>query len=126
MSQVRGERMPVFTADYLKKIGADIFERIGASRIMAEHVADSLVKSNLFGHDSHGVIRIPQYMNLIRAGCLNPSAKIEVEKETLTTATLNGNWGFGQIIAQKKEGLFIEDETWNQIVKCANQLGVTI
>lgn len=100
--------MPVFTADYLKKLGAEIFERIGTSKSVAARVADSLVKSNLFGHDSHGVIRIPQYMSLIRSGHLNPSAKIEVEKETATTATLNGNWCFGQIVAQKAIELAIE------------------
>jgi LDH2 family malate/lactate/ureidoglycolate dehydrogenase len=63
------------------------------------HVAWSLVESNLAGHDSHGVIRILTYVTFIDNGWVIPAARPEILNETETTATVKGNWSFGQISA---------------------------
>ncbi len=93
--------MPTFTASQLRKLGTRLFEALGAPSKEAKRVADSLVKANLAGHDSHGVMRIPQYVEAIKRGQIKPGAKIEVVRETPSTALLDGNWGFGQVIAEK-------------------------
>jgi len=85
-----------------------VFETLGTPSNEAERVADSLVKANLAGHDSHGVMRIPQYVDGIKRGQIKPGAKIEVVRETPSTALLNGNWGFGQVIAEKGMKMSIE------------------
>jgi uncharacterized oxidoreductase len=93
--------MPVFVAEQLRKVGTEIFAAAGAPREEAEWVSKLLVKANLAGHDSHGVIRIIQYVKAIQKGELKPDAKTEVVRETCTSALLNGNWGFGQVVAKK-------------------------
>lgn len=100
--------MPIFTSAELKKVSEDIFLAAGASKDEAGIVSEHLIEANLVGHDSHGVIRIPQYMKLIEDGLLNPGAPLEIENETPATAVVNGNWGFGQVIAQKAMSLAIE------------------
>jgi len=100
--------MPTFTASQLRNLGTRVFEALGTPSNEAKRVADSLVKANLAGHDSHGVIRIPQYVNGIKRGQIKPGAKIEVVKESPSTALLDGNWGFGQVIAEKGMKMVIE------------------
>ncbi len=91
--------MPILTADYLYDVSAQIFEGAGTPRERAQTVARLLVQSNLAGHDSHGIIRIPQYLHMIRSGNLVPDATVEVLHEAPSTAMLDGHWGFGQVIA---------------------------
>ena len=87
--------MPVFNADRLREISANVFTAFGVTADEAQLVAKFIVKSNLVGHDSHGVIRIPQYINDIKKGSIVPGARVEVVSESPSHAVLNGNWGFG-------------------------------
>ncbi len=92
--------MPTFTADQLRRISRDIFQAVGSPKDEAETLTDFLVLANLMGHDSHGVIRIPQYVTEVQEGNAFPGAKIEVVRELGSTAILSGNWGFGHVIAK--------------------------
>ena len=100
--------MPIFSADQLKQSGSSIFEAAGVPADEALVVAESLVNSNLAGHDSHGVIRIPQYISLMKKGDIVPGAQIEIVKENPNTAVLDGNWGFGQVMARKAMEIAVE------------------
>ncbi|MYB95956.1 Ldh family oxidoreductase [Candidatus Poribacteria bacterium] len=100
--------MPSFTKEQLQKITADIFEAGGVPRDEAAIIAELLVASNLAGHDSHGVLRIPQYIGLIESGLIQPGAAMEIERESASHALINGNWGFGHVIAQKAMSLAIQ------------------
>ena len=100
--------MPVFNREMLCKVGSAIFEKLGATHEEAEMVADSLALANLMGHDSHGAIRIPQYAGLIRDGLIQPKAEIEIETDTPALTVLNGNWGFGQVIAREAVRIAME------------------
>jgi uncharacterized oxidoreductase len=91
--------MPVFAPEELRRIGREVYERKGASTEEADTVARLLVESNLLGHDSHGILRLPQYVTAIDRGQIVPKARTEVERETPCTAVLNGNWGFGHVTA---------------------------
>ena len=89
------------THDQLRKNSFEIFKAAGATDEEAKLISDLLVESNLAGHDSHGVLRIPQYVRMIQNGDIKPGANIEIVQETPATAVINGNWGFGQLIATK-------------------------
>jgi len=93
--------MATFKAEELRSLTRAIFEAAGASPDEAGTVADLLVGSNLAGADSHGVIRIPWYVQLIKEEKMRPKAKPEVVHETASMALVNGNWGFGQVIARR-------------------------
>jgi uncharacterized oxidoreductase len=100
--------MPIIRAEELKRFSNEIFKAIGASEEEASIVSGNLVEANLAGHDSHGVIRISQYYKSVKEGLTVPQAVIEVMKETPVTAVVNGNWGFGQVIAKKSMEIAVE------------------
>jgi uncharacterized oxidoreductase len=68
---------------------------MGAPEDIAREVAHHLVRSNLSGHDSHGVIRIPQYFNQIQEGVLVPDARPAIVRETEVSALVDARRGFG-------------------------------
>ena len=107
--------MPVFSHDYLHKVASHIYRAEGASDEEARIVANHQVKANLVGHDSHGVILLPVYVERIRIGHLIPGAPFVVEKESPTTACINGNWGFGFVVTEKAMGMAIEKARANNV-----------
>jgi hydroxycarboxylate dehydrogenase B len=64
-------------------------------------VAESLVDANLCGHDSHGVIRVMQYLDALADGRLQPGAAFTVMKETAAVLVVDGNRGLGQVQAHR-------------------------
>ncbi len=83
--------------EWLLSFTRDVFSAAGASPAEAGIVADHLVTASLLGYDTHGVIRIPQYIADIQKGVIQPGAPIEVLQETETTAVLDCGWNFGQV-----------------------------
>ena len=88
--------MIVVPVPRLHELLTDAFRRYGASPDEAEEVVGQLMEASLTGHDSHGALRAPWYMDKIDAKELIPNTKAEVIKETSTTAVIDGGWGFGQ------------------------------
>jgi uncharacterized oxidoreductase len=62
----------------------------------AAWVATLLVRANLRGHDSHGVIRVPQYVGDMDRGLIVPSARPEVVRDRGVAALVDAHRGFGQ------------------------------
>lgn len=93
--------MPHIAPETLHDTGMAIFQAAGASAEEAQIVMEHLVGANLAGHDSHGVILIPSYINRIKRGHIVPGAPLEIERESSTTAHLNGNWGFGYVVTTR-------------------------
>jgi len=93
--------VPVIQADKLETVTQQIFSALGAPEGDARWIATLLVRANLRGHDSHGVIRIPQYVGSIARGEINPKPAIRVVSETPTTALVDGDLGFGQVVARR-------------------------
>lgn len=100
--------MPTFQAPELLKITSKLLQGIGASAEEAHIVGDHLVNAHLAGHDSHGIIRIPQYHLHAKEGRLKLNQTVEVERQTSTTALINGNNTWGQVVATKATELAIE------------------
>ena len=65
---------------------------------MARHC----VNANLAGHDSHGVIAIPTYIDRIKAGHIVPGAKWTIVQESPTTTVIDGHWGFGFVVNARR------------------------
>ncbi len=100
--------MPNVDASRLTRICHDILIKIGASEEEANTVAKHQIGANLAGHDSHGIILLATYVDRIRKGHIVPGARFEVVHETPTTARINGNWGFGQVVQTRATRLAIE------------------
>jgi LDH2 family malate/lactate/ureidoglycolate dehydrogenase len=79
---------------------AGIFEAAGATATGARQVANSLVTSDLVGHDSHGIVRVRQYLDTIDQGALDPAAEPAIIQETAVMTGVDARRGFGQIAAR--------------------------
>jgi len=84
--------------DVLRGFIAGIFAAAGCEAGEAGQVSHHLLSANLTGHDSHGVIRTPRYIQWLREGKVRAGQTLTVAHETPTQAILDGNYGFGQTI----------------------------
>lgn len=100
--------MPLFTSSQLASIASDILCAAGVSLEESRIVGDALVEANLEGHDSHGVVRVPEYVAWIEEKFINLGARLETIKETDTFAVLTGNWGWGQVVGRQAMELAIQ------------------
>jgi uncharacterized oxidoreductase len=66
------------------------------------------VDANLAGHDSHGIIQIPTYIDRIQVGHIVPGAPWEIVQETDTTTVIDGHWGFGYVASERAMQLTID------------------
>ncbi|KAL3426747.1 malate/L-lactate dehydrogenase [Phlyctema vagabunda] len=85
---------------YVKKSDADSFVRgvlegNGVSAENAAIIADCLVQADLRGVDTHGVNRIPSYMERIRQGVLDAQAEPTVTQVTPVVGQVDGHNSFG-------------------------------
>jgi uncharacterized oxidoreductase len=86
----------------------------------AATVARHMVGANLAGHDSHGVILLPGYVERMKRNDVVANAPFEVLDETPTTARIDGHWGFGQVVSERAMELAIAK------ARTANVAAVTI
>ena len=91
--------MPTVTDENIRNIATQVLHAAGASMGHAETVGTHLANANLAGHDSHGFIRIIQYVANIREGSIDPKAEPAVERDDGAVAQINGNATFGQVVA---------------------------
>ncbi len=73
----------------------------GATPEESKTVADALVEANLEGHDSHGTVRVPEYVGWMEEKLINIGAHMSVVKDAGGFAVLDGNWGWGQVVAKE-------------------------
>ena len=82
-------------AESLIAFAHGVFRHMGADDEIAAEVARHLVRANLSGHDSHGVIRVPQYVAQAESGELDATARPTLLRETAVTALIDARRGFG-------------------------------
>src|SRR5262245_14482321 len=100
--------MPTVKAEALTKRIIAIFHACGVPAGEAEVVAEHLVDAEACGVVSHGVLRVPQYLEAIVEGRVRPGAVLRTVSETVSTAVLDGQSGFGQVMAWQAMQLAIE------------------
>jgi uncharacterized oxidoreductase len=93
--------VPTFTADRLTSFSVALFQARGVPADDADRVSRSLVDANLAGHDSHGVIRIPQYCKALEDGALKAGVPLNIFHQTPAVLCADGNWGLGQVQAHR-------------------------
>jgi len=98
----------VVAADALIAWGTRVFEALGCATGEAGRIARGLVQANLYGHDSHGIGLVPQYVENVRGGHALPNRELRVVNDTGTLVTLDGGKGFGQAIGEKAMAIAIE------------------
>ena len=90
----------IFEVSALQAFTKNLFVAADTPRHIADDVAEILIKANLAGHDSHGVLRIPSYLDGIENGGIRPAAEPEVLRETDNTLHIDSGSGFGHYAAR--------------------------
>src|SRR6056297_4167301 len=93
----------------LENFMVDAFVGIGVPEEDARICADVLIAADKRGIDTHGVGRLKTiYYDRIKEGIQSPVTKVEIIKDSLATAVVDGHNGMGQVIAKKAMDLTIE------------------
>lgn len=82
-------------------LSTSILEANGVPAADAILVADSLVQSDLWGHQSHGVLRLPWYVERIRRGAMSAATDPETLVDTGSLLLLDGKHGIGQVLTER-------------------------
>ena len=86
----------------------ELMQGFGSAPREIELVADNLIQANLTGHDSHGVGMLPRYVEVFRLGRLKVNQHVSVVLDGGALLTLDGNMGYGQVMAYEAMQMGIE------------------
>lgn len=98
----------IVSQEQLKRLISDMFAAAGCGPLEHERIAHYLVLANLVGHDSHGVIRAPTYIEWLRAGKVLANQSLKVIFENDAMAVVDGQFGFGQVMGEEAMKLGID------------------
>lgn len=84
-------------ADLLKAFCVRVLDKFDCSEEEAEIAADVIVAADLRGVDSHGVARLPYFVERLESGMIRPRVEMPFERCTPTTSILDAANGLGQV-----------------------------
>jgi ureidoglycolate dehydrogenase (NAD+) len=100
LQPVAADALP-YSADSLRTWGAACLRALGVPDEAADEVAGSLVQTSLWGVDSHGIARLPHYLNRIDQGSIRPRPAIAVTRSGAATAQVHGDRGLGIVVSHR-------------------------
>ena len=86
--------------NYAIELITDIFEAKSCNNYEAKTIAERLCGSNLKGHDSHGIVRVPRYVLWMEWGWVFPNIKPELIVDSGALALIDAKQGFGQVAGE--------------------------
>lgn len=92
----------------LKQLVIELFCQCDVDPKDSAVVADVLVAAELRDIPSHGLLRLADYIRMLRSGRISARAIPEVVHESPSTYALNGNNGLGPVVAYRAMELAIE------------------
>jgi LDH2 family malate/lactate/ureidoglycolate dehydrogenase len=102
MAQVR------ISAETLREFGTRVLASLGVPEDDGAVVADSLVQADLWGHQSHGFLRLPWYVARLRSGAMRAVTDPAVLSDTGPLLLLDGRDGIGQVLTERARHLAVE------------------
>jgi L-2-hydroxycarboxylate dehydrogenase (NAD+) len=90
-----------FAASTLATFAASAYAAAGLAPADAAIAARHMVEADLVGADAHGIFRLPQYIERIEAGGINPRPQIAVLRTAPATAVVNGDNGLGHLVMER-------------------------
>ena len=91
--------MPKIKAENLRHFSQALLAKGGFTQAEAGIVADSLVAADLRGYASHGVMRLPFYVQMIADEVIQSEAPLEILQEGVARLVADAHWGIGQVQA---------------------------
>jgi len=83
----------------VRSVVIEALVRRGAPRRPAELTADSLLRADLRGQPSHGLLRLPTICGRMAAGLIDPEAELDVTRPAPAVALVDGRRGLGHVVA---------------------------
>lgn len=114
-------------SELLTQLCTEILKKYNIPSEDALCIAESLVSADLRGVNSHGVMRLPLYLECIKDGSFESASDIKIVNRTNTTAVFDGGNGLGQVVSQKAIDLIVEEtkekEMFAVAVRNSNHFG---
>ena len=89
---------PRIAADRLLSFATAAYVTVGMPPQDAHLAADTLVQADLWGHQSHGVMRLPWYVARLKTGTAKPVATPEQIVDVGAVGVVDGHDGMGQVV----------------------------
>ncbi|HAV1626402.1 TPA: Ldh family oxidoreductase [Enterobacter hormaechei subsp. steigerwaltii] len=83
----------------LKRFVSAVYQQAGVPDKDADIIADTLVQADLWGHQSHGVLRLSWYLERLRSGVMTAVTQSEHVVDTPCVSVIDGKDGIGQVLA---------------------------
>jgi len=97
----------IVKAEDLREFSKAVLQGMAVSSADAEVVSEALIDAELRGLDTHGAVRLPQYVTLIKQGNINPRPEIKVINESFSHALVDNGYGLGFLGSVKAMNLCI-------------------
>jgi len=94
--------------DVLIQFGTEVLTSLHVPAADAHLLADSLVTAELWGHSSHGMLRLPWYVERLRSGVMTAVTKSELVVDSGAVIVMDGHHGIGQVLTAEAVGLGVE------------------
>ena len=99
---------PVYAAADLRRFVSALFEQEGVPEADAGRVADCLVDADLRGISSHGVGRVPIYLERLGKGLVNKTPRLAVERSCTVAARVDGDNGLGFVVGTRAMAVAVD------------------
>jgi LDH2 family malate/lactate/ureidoglycolate dehydrogenase len=117
-----------FAAEALFDFAARVLQEAGVDEQESRVVANNLVTANLRGIDSHGITRLPLYMERLQAGLIAPRTEMEIVRQTPGACVLDAHNGWGAVagLAGMREAIARARQagTGVAVVRHSNHFGI--
>jgi LDH2 family malate/lactate/ureidoglycolate dehydrogenase len=100
--------VPHFQADALAEFTTAVLRAHGVPEADAALLADTLVTAELWGHASHGMLRLPWYVTRLRTGAMTAVTTVTTVRDQGAVVVLDGCHGIGQVVTQRAVDVGVE------------------
>jgi LDH2 family malate/lactate/ureidoglycolate dehydrogenase len=108
MASNTGQGTDRVVPEELRTFGTRVLASLDVPEDDAALVADSLVQADLWGHQSHGFLRLPWYVARLRSGAMRAVADPAVLSDTGPLLLLDGRDGIGQVLTERARRMAVE------------------
>ena len=105
---MKGDTIRLISFADLKSFCKQIYQRAGVPDDETDIVADLLVRSDLRGVETHGVTRLPIYIQRLQKGYVRPVCKMAIIKEKGATAFVEAHGSMGHVVSYKAMRMAIQ------------------
>ena len=85
----------------LQRLAAEVYQSIGVPEQDAQLAADTLVQADLWGHQSHGLLRLGWYVARLKSGAMKAVTQTSLAVDAGAICVMDGHDGIGQVITRQ-------------------------